>query len=124
MASDPKPQRPDLTIVGGQPSGNDRVIPGSENTEVPVGFEMLLYRAAQEPEFRRRLLADRDATIASSGIRLRPAEHATLDVVSTGALSRMIDRIEPSNPQRRKFMGTVAAAVTSLAAGLWCAWRL
>lgn len=117
MPRKPSTPKPNLTIVGGQPRREERVIPGSENTEIPVGFEMLLYRAAQDPELKLLLLSDRDAAIASAGIRLRPAERATLDAVSDEALGRMIDRIEPSNPQRRKFMGNVAAAVTSLAAG-------
>jgi hypothetical protein len=115
MGHDKKAPQPDLTIVGGQPRPNRR-IPGGENTEIPVGFEMLLYRAAQEPDFKQRLLADRTAAVRESGIPLRPSEQATLDVISNAVLETMIDRLVPDNPRRRPFMKNVAAAVTSLAA--------
>ncbi|MBW2523679.1 MAG: hypothetical protein JRI23_05865, partial [Deltaproteobacteria bacterium] len=98
-------------------SDGDRIVPGSENVEIPVGFEMLLYRAAQRPEDKRQLIADREQAAAQWGIPLRASERATLAAVSDAALGAMIDRIQPNNPQRRRFMGNIAAAVTSLAAG-------
>ena len=116
MSRNQKLPKPDLTIVGGQPR-EERFDPGSEDTEVPVGFEMLLYRAARDPEFRQQLLTDRKAAADKWGIRLRPSEQATLEAVSDDALDHMIDRLASANPQRSKFMVNVAAAVTSLAAG-------
>lgn len=116
MGRDQKLPKPDLTIVGGQPR-DDHFDPAAVQTEVPVGFEMLLYRAAQDPASKEQLLADRDAAAAEWGIQLRPSERATLETVSDDMLRRMIDRIEPTNPQRSRFMVNVAAAVTSLAAG-------
>ena len=55
MGQNQKLPKPGLTIVGGQPR-EARVDPTSKETEVPVGFEMLLYRASKEPEFREQLL--------------------------------------------------------------------
>jgi hypothetical protein len=73
--------------------------------QVPVGLEKALYHAARDEEFKAQLLADPAAAIESSGIRLRASEAA------------MLAYLVPENPKRRKFMGLVAAAATSLAAG-------
>jgi hypothetical protein len=40
-----------------------------------------------------------------------------LEAAPRAGLKAMIDRIEPSNPRKRRFMTLVAAAATSLAAG-------
>lgn len=85
--------------------------------QVPVGVEKLLFFAAQDEAFKERLLADRDAAIEESGVRLRESEAAALRAIDAVALGAMIDSIVAENPRRRKFMGLVAAAATSLAAG-------
>ncbi len=84
---------------------------------MPVGLEKILFHAARDTIFKRLLLADRDAAIEESGVSLRPSERAMLSVATDDALEAMIARINPSNPKKRKFMGLVAAAATSLAAG-------
>lgn len=116
MGNDRKAPKPKLTPVTGKARGA-QVVPGSENTEIPIGFEMLLYRAAEQPEFKERLLADRTAAVREAAIRLRPSEQTLLETVSDEALETMIGHIAPHNPRRRRLMGNVAAAVTSLAAG-------
>lgn len=116
MGTGKKTSTPELKPVSGRPRGEYR-IPGSENTQIPIGFEMLLYRAAQQPAFKQQLLADRGAALRDSAIVLRPSEQALLETVSNEALETMIAHIAPSNPRRRRLMGNVAAAVTSLAAG-------
>jgi hypothetical protein len=88
-----------------------------QKIKVPVGVEKLLFLAAQDEDFRERLLADRTAAIAESGVRLRRSEAAALAAIDSASLEAMIDSIVPENPRRRKFMGLVAAAATSLAAG-------
>ena len=85
--------------------------------KVPVGFEKLLFHAARDGEFKELLLSDPNAAIASSGIKLRPSEQAMLGAIGADALETMIASINPENPRRRKFMGLVAAAAASLAAG-------
>ncbi len=80
-------------------------------------MEKILFHAARDTIFKRLLLADRDAAIEKSGVSLRPSERAMLSVATDDALEAMIARINPSNPKKRKFMGLVAAAATSLAAG-------
>ncbi len=114
MTDDIKDNGPDLTIVGGQPK---REKPKFGKVQVPVGLEKILYHAAGDDKFRQLLMRDRDAAIAASGVKLRDSEQAMLRIASDADLERMIDRIVPSNPRRRKFMGLVAAAAASLAAG-------
>ncbi len=116
MASrEQRQSRPELTRIG-DPS-KDRCIPGAERVEVPVGLEMVLFQAARDESFKRRLLADRETAIAESTIPLGDSERAMLRVTTNAALEQMIRRVEPANQKSRPFMGKVAAAVTSLAAG-------
>jgi hypothetical protein len=85
--------------------------------QVPVGLEKLLYAAAQDEGFKARLLDDPGAVAAEVGVTLRDSEVATLSAISPAALDAMIASIVPENPRRRRFMGLVAAAAASLAAG-------
>jgi len=85
--------------------------------QVPVGVEKLLYLAARDEGFKQRLLEDRAAALAESGVKLRPSEAAVLGAIDATSLDAMIAGIVPTNPRRRKFMGLVAVAATSLAAG-------
>jgi len=85
--------------------------------QVPVGVEKLLYLAARDQDFKRMLLEHRAEAIEASGLTLRSSEAAALQTIDDRALEAMIASIVPTNPRRRKFMGLVAAAATSLAAG-------
>ncbi|MDJ0764558.1 MAG: hypothetical protein QNJ97_16390 [Myxococcota bacterium] len=114
MAKKQEKTQPVMTIVGGQPNGRRR---HTKRVQVPVGVEKLLFLAAQDAEFKKNLMADRQATLDASGIRLRPSEALMLGAISNAGLEAMIDSIVPENPKRRKFMGLVAAAAASLAAG-------
>ena len=109
-------RKPTLTVVGGQPN-KPRGAHAKGTIKVPVGFEKLLYHAARDEGFRKRLLNDREAAIQETRVRLRPSETAMLRVLSDNALEAMIANLVPENPRRRKFMGLVAAAAASLAAG-------
>ncbi len=109
-----KMNKPDLTIVGGQPGKRHN---SGDKIQVPVGLEKILFHAARDTSFKKLLLADRDAAIEKSAVNLRPSERAMLSVATDNALEAMIARIVPTNPRKRKFMSLVAAAATSLAAG-------
>ncbi|MDJ0764559.1 MAG: hypothetical protein QNJ97_16395 [Myxococcota bacterium] len=108
------PLTPSLTIVGGQPNRRRR---SSEPVQVPVGVEKLLYLAAQDAAFKKKLLRDRPAALAASGVTLRPSETSMLTAISNRAIEKMIAGIVPENPKRRRFMGLVAAAAASIVAG-------
>jgi hypothetical protein len=106
---------PNLTIVGGQPRPARRR--GGFTTRVPVGIEVVLHKAAREPELRALLLRDRDAGLRSAGFTLAETELAALRAAPPAVLAAMIDRLnDPARPQTRLF-GIVAAAAASLAAG-------
>jgi len=107
-------RRGDRPLVGGSIGRRAKF---SQKVSVPVGLEKVLYLAARNPDLKARLLADRSGTIDGLGVALRPSEKAMIEAAPPSALAAMIDRIEPSNPRRRKFMNLVAAAATSLAAG-------
>ena len=111
---DDERQGPVLTIVGGQPSNRYRP---AGTIKVPVGVEKLLLHAARDSAFRDLVLDDPVAAAASAAIALRPSEVAMLQVVPRSTLEAMVSNIVPNNPKRRKFMGLVAAAAASLAAG-------
>lgn len=116
MGRSRKDELPKVAIDGAHTSthGDGRV---GNTVQVPVGLEMLLYRAAKDEAFKRQLLAERGAAIGASGVSLLPSERAILGAISDQALVGMIDRVRPNNPRGRSFMTKVATAVTTLAAG-------
>jgi hypothetical protein len=84
MRNDDKMNRPDLTIVGGQPSKRPN---SKEKIQVPVGLEKILFHAARDTSFKKLLLADRDAAIEKSRVSLRPSERAMLSVAAATSLA-------------------------------------
>ncbi len=86
--------------------------------DVPVGIERVLFMAAAEPEFRRRLLEDRQGAVAERGLKMRPFELAMLAAVPEEQLLRNIAGIDTSrhNLERRSFLRAVAASAAALAA--------
>jgi len=95
-----------MTIVGGRPPGSGRGI-GS----IPRGIEVLVRKAAVDPEFRNALLAERAAAAARIGLALAPAEELMLKAVPEGQLEAVIDRTRVPLEHRRAFLGNVAAAM-------------
>ena len=113
-------QRP---LVGGTVGRRTKL---AQNVQVPVGIEKLLYLAAKDLALKEKLLADREAAIAELGVALRPSEQAMLKAAPKAVLEAMIANIAPENPCKRRFMGLVAAAAASLAAGtasVSCVWE-
>lgn len=80
--------RPELTIVGGQPSKQGR---GSMN--VPGGIEKVLCAAARDDAFRRRLIEDRQGSL--DAVALSDSERAALGAVPDSALEAMIAGYHP-----------------------------
>jgi len=102
------------TIVGGQPPGPRR----KKVSGVPVGIERVLYAAAVDPEFRARLLAEREEAAKSRGFTLRDSELAILRLTPAAQLKSAIDGLDTTEHslKRRTFMRAVAASVVTLAA--------
>ena len=80
--------RPELTIVGGQPSKQEN---GTLN--VPTGIEKVLCEAARDDAFRRRLIDDRQGSL--DGMVLSESERAALGAVPDSALEAMIAGYHP-----------------------------
>jgi hypothetical protein len=94
------------TIVGGRPPARGRPI-----RNVPRGLEILLKKAAVDPEFKRRLLTDRSRAAARIALQLDPTEVEVLDALPPRNLLAMVDRTEVPDSQRRAFLGCVATVM-------------
>jgi len=101
----------DRTIVGGRPR-NRR----SRRIAIPIGLEKALTRAAGDPEFRRRVFADRQAALAWAGYELTGSEAMIWKVVPDQTLRTMIERIDLKQHAKRRFLKGVATAVFASAA--------
>ncbi len=80
--------RPELTIVGGQPSKR-----ASGPLDVPTGIEKVLCEAARDGAFRRRLIEDRQGSLEA--VVLSDSERAALGAVPDSALEAMIAGYHP-----------------------------
>ena len=94
------------TIVGGRPPGS-----GQPLGDIPRGIEVLVKKAAVDPEFKDLLLAQRAAAAEAIGMGLSPAEKAILAAVSTEQLERIIAQTIVPEAHRRAFLGKAAAAM-------------
>jgi hypothetical protein len=99
------------TIVGGQPSGNER-----ELRDVPVGIEGILAMAAVDDKFADALLKDRPSAVKASGIELAETEKHVFASVDNETLSQMIEKMRRRIPEKSRpvFMRKSAAALLAL----------
>lgn len=100
------------TIVGGSPM--NRLVQAST---LPLNVERLLIQAALSREFRRRLLADREAAAAEAGIDLLPEERELLSHINNETLERTIDVVIMPPVSRRRFLKRAASSVVLALAG-------
>jgi hypothetical protein len=100
------------TIVGGRPPGSGQPI-----GPVPRGIEVLVKKAAVDPEFKAVLLGQRAEAAGAIGLALDPAEAMMLRAVPAAQLEAIIARTEVAQEHRRAFLGS-AAAVMLAALGL------
>ena len=102
------PEQPAVrtTIVGGRPPG-----PGKGVGSVPRGIEVLVKKAAVDPEFKALLLAERSAAAAEIGLELSDAETAMLNGVPAVQLEGIIANTTVGPKLRPAFMGRAAAVM-------------
>ncbi len=102
-----KPEMPAVrtTIVGGRPPGS-----GVPLGSVPRGVEILIQKAAVDPDFKALLLEKRSAAAAEIELTLQPAEAAMLDNVPAGQLEAIIAGTKVPEKTRRALLGTVTVA--------------
>jgi hypothetical protein len=94
------------TIVGGRPPGSGRTWGA-----IPRGVEVLVKKAAIDPEFRALLLAQRAEAANAIGLVLDPAEVAMLNTVPAAQLEAIIDRTTVPVESRAAFLGRAAAVM-------------
>ena len=75
------------TIVGGRPPGN-----GDEGRTIPCGIELMLKKAAVDPEFMERVLDDAEEAASSISLALRPSESEILRSMSREQLETVINK--------------------------------
>lgn len=94
------------TIVGGRPAGS-----GQSVGDIPRGIEILVKKAAVDPEFRELLLSKRAEAAGEIGLELDPAEAMMLRAAPAEQLEVVIDRTIVPQEHRRVFLGKAAAAM-------------
>ena len=101
------------TIVGGRPPGSGKPV-----GDIPRGIEVLVKKAAVDPEFAELLLAHRDKAAEEIGLDLDPAEVMMLRAVRREQLESIINQTSVPKEHRRAFLGKAAAAMlAALAVG-------
>jgi len=97
------------TIVGGRPPGR-----GKPLGDIPVGLEVLLKKAAVDPQFKATLLSDRAAAADQIDLKLDQSEALMLAAVPAEQLEQIIGRTTVPDEQRRVFLGHAAAAMLAV----------
>ncbi len=109
--SDPTNEQERIRIRHSEVASPSRNNPG---LQVPRGIEVLLKKAAVDPEFRQLLVEQRGDAAAAIELQLRPAEAAMLQTVPGKQLEQLITQTAVPDEQRRVFLGRVAAAMLTL----------
>ncbi len=78
---------------------------------IPRGLEVLIKKAAVDPDFRQLLLEQRAAAARQIDLSLEPAESLMLNNVPREQLERTIDRTTVKPEHRAAFLGKAAAAM-------------
>ena len=91
------------TIVGGRPLGL-----GTSGRGISSGIEVLIKKAAVDPEFRALLLEKRGQAAAEIGLDLSSAETAMLSSIPRKQIETIIENTTVPDEQRRAFLGKIA----------------
>lgn len=94
------------TIVGGRPPGS-----GQSVGPIPRGIEVLVKKAAVDPEFKELLLQRRAAAADEIGLALDPAEAMMLAAAPRVHLEAVIAQTSVPEEHRRAFLGKAAVAM-------------
>jgi hypothetical protein len=78
---------------------------------IPRGIEVLVRKAAVDPEFKDLLLKKRAEAAKEIGLKLEPAEILMLHTISVEQLEKTISGTQVPEEHRRVFLGKVAAAM-------------
>lgn len=92
------------TIVGGRPPGSGKPV-----GNIPRGIEVLVKKAAIDPEFRQELIKKRSQAAVLIGLELNPTETAMLDSIPDSQLHSIIRSTRVSPSLTKAFMSYTAA---------------
>jgi acyl carrier protein len=81
------------------------------SAQIPQGIEVLVLKAAVDPDFKRLLLQERSAAAAAIGLELTAAEATMLAAVPAAQLEAIAARAAVPQEHRRAFLGQAAAAM-------------
>ena len=95
--------------VSGRPAEDER-----SNVTVPRGIEVLVKKAAVDPEFRELLFEQRGGAAAAIELELDPAENAMLSAIPREQLTQIVSRTKVPMEQRRVFLGRIAATMLAV----------
>ena len=94
------------TIVGGRPPGSGKAV-----GPIPRGIEVLVKKAAVDPDFKQVLMAKRADAAYEINLKLEPAEIAMLNAVPPAQLDTIIANTEVADLSRAAFLGRAAAVM-------------
>ena len=100
------------TIVSGRLPGS-----GRNTGTIPRGIEVLVKKAAVDPEFRELLFEQRGGAAAAIELELDPAEHAMLNAIPQEQLAQIVSQTTVPVEQRRVFLGRLAVAMLAVLGG-------
>ena len=101
------------TIVGGRPPGSGKPV-----GPIPRGVEVLVKKAAVDPDFKQLLIARRAGAAEEIDLKLQPSEVAMLNAVPAPQLEAIVARTSVEPRQRKAFLGRAAALMlAALGAG-------
>ena len=95
-----------MTIVGGRPPGS-----GKPLGPIPRGIEVLIKKAAVDPEFKALLLEKRAEAAQAIGLVLDPAEAMMLAAAPAAQLESVIAQTTVAPALRPAFLGRAAAVM-------------
>jgi len=94
------------TIVGGRPPGSGKAV-----GPIPRGIEVLVKKAAVDPDFKQVLMAKRADAAYEINLKLEPAEIAMLNAVPPAQLETIIANTKVADLSRAAFLGRAAAVM-------------
>jgi hypothetical protein len=106
MARPAEPEAVRTTIVGGRPPGG-----GANVGDVPRGVEVLLKKAAVDPQFKKLLLEKRAEAAEVIALKLEPAEAAMLNAVPVKQLDAIVANTKVNPSLRPTFLGYAAGVM-------------
>lgn len=103
------------TIVGGRPPAQGRVA-----GNIPRGIEVLVKKAAVDPDFHRQLLAKRAGVAQEIELELTQAETLMINTIPQAQLNAIIANTQVPEPERRAFLGRLGTMMLAAIGATAC----